>query len=76
MIFNKQFYIISSIIFLICSYILLDVFIFKPKIENKIDVTKTELIELRKYLDDKIPKIDSLQNIYDKELKSLSLKNN
>jgi hypothetical protein len=66
--------IIIVIVILIMSYICYDFFIYSPKYRHKIDNITEEVNKLKKYLDKKIPEIDSTINITNKQYEEL--KNN
>jgi hypothetical protein len=51
--------IITLIVVLILSYIGIDAFKTKPQIKQEVEIVKVQYMELFKYLDKKIPEIDS-----------------
>lgn len=56
---NSQSVIVISIIVVIFLYILFDAFMNKPHMRKDINDIKMEYTELSKFLDEKIPEIDS-----------------
>jgi hypothetical protein len=56
---STQTFIVIAAILIIFSYIVVDVFLTKPKIVNELTEVKTQYKELSTFLDKKIPEIDS-----------------
>ena len=51
--------IVSVLILLIFSYIVIDMFLTKPRLEKEVNEVKNQYVELSSFLDKKIPQIDS-----------------
>ena len=56
---TPQAIIVLSVIVVILAYIVVDVFVTKPRIESYLIEVKSEYVELSTFLDKKIPAIDS-----------------